>query len=165
MLAVCVAFSSGALNLMAAPLLNFNVSCDKKRFDVDRTASVSTKFSKEEWGYGVTIENKSFKNLDALEVQYRQYKLDDKLKGDVKLKPISGSTTIASLRNGEKFKFDTTPVVVEKQELKAGWYYTDGSKSKVKDALRGLWLRILKDGQVVFEYQNPPGLQSKASWD
>jgi len=154
-----IAVSFGAPN--AAPL-NFHVSCDKKRFDVERGTTVSTKVSKEQWGYSVTIENKTFKPQDNLEVEYRQFVFDDVALGKPKLTSHASKTTVASLPSGGKFKFDTTPVDIEKEELKAN--YSRAGKEKVRDTLSGLWLRITKDGQVVYEFQNPPDLKNKAKW-
>jgi hypothetical protein len=153
-----------AATLSAAPL-SFTVTAEKKRFDVDRSATVSTMTTKEKWGYSVTLENKAFKPLENLEVQYRQFKMDDTRKGPGKLKGVPGSTKIEKMGNGEKFKFDTDAVEIEKQELKAGWSYTDGSKSKVKDALSGLWVRVVKDGETVYETQLPADLKNKAKWE
>ncbi len=158
------AFGCSVCSLEAAPL-NFGVTTTKKRLEVERTGTASTTYTKEKWGYTITLENKSFQNLSDIEVQYRQYKFADKLKGDGALKPVPGSNKMNTLANGAKFSFDTDPVEVDKQELKAGWSYHDGSKEKVKDALAGYWLRLLKDGAVVFEYQYPPELAKKAKWE
>ena len=164
-LTISAAVTGLAGQLAAAPL-SFNVTSTKKRFDVSRSATESTKSVKEQWGYTITIENKSFQNLEGLDVEYRQYKFDDVRKGGGSLKPVPGATKIPSLANGAKFKFDTQPVEIDKQELKAGWSYNDKStKEKLTDALQGYWLRILKDGQVVFEYQNPPELTKKTKWE
>ena len=155
----------GNLATLTAAPLSFNVTADKKRFDVDRSATVSTNVSKEKWGYSVTIENKTFKPLEGIEVQYRQFKLDDTRKGPGKLKGVAGSKKIEKLGNGEKFKFDTEPVSLEKEELKAGWTAGDGSSGKVKDVLSGIWLRVVKDGETVYETQIPSDLKNKAKWE
>ena len=158
------ALCAGVGQLAAAPL-SFVVTANKKRFEVDRSSTASTMSTKEQWGYSITIENKSFKALENLDVQYRQFKFDDDRKKEGQLKPVPGETKIPALGNGAKFKFDTAPVTIEKQELKANWSHMDGSKDKVKDALAGYWLRILKDGEVVFETQNPPALKDKVKWE
>jgi hypothetical protein len=156
----------GAFGQLAAAPLSFNVTSTKKCFNVATSATTDKKFSKEQWGYSITIENKSFQPLQGLDVEYRQYKFDDVRNGGGALKGVPGATKIPSLGNGEKFKFDTQPVELDKEELKAGWHYTNKStKEKVADALQGYWLRILKDGQVVFEFQNPPELKKKAKWE
>lgn len=159
---IAVVMRVSICGLIAAPL-NFHVVCDKKRFDVERGSTISTKVSKEQWGYSVTIENKTFKPQDNLEVEYRQYVLDDVATGKPKLKTYPSKTTIASLPTSGKFKFDTTPVDIEKEELKAN--YSRAGKEKLRDTLSGLWLRITKDGQMVYEFQSPSDLKNKAKWE
>ena len=160
-----VAALGATLGQVSAAPLNFNVLCEKKRFDVERSETTSTKVSKEKWGYGVTIENKAFKALENLEVEYRQFRKDDARRGGASLKAVPGSTKIAAIANGAKVKFDTEPVEIEKEELKANWSAARGSKEKVKDELSGIWIRIMKDGEKVFEYQSPPDLKNKVKWE
>ena len=121
--------------------------------------------TKEHWGYKVTLENKSFASAAGLVVQYRQFKFDDALRGSSKLLGVAGSTSIAALGTGEKTTFETTPVEMEKLQLRPGWSYSDEAKEKVKDRLAGLWLRVLREGEVVFEWQNPPDLKNTAKWE
>ena len=148
----------------ASSRVDFNVLAERKRFEFDRSGTNSSLTTKEKWGYKVTLENKSFATLSGLEVQYRQFKFDDQLKGS-KLVGVSGTTALSSITSGQKFTFETTPVEIERFELRAGWVWTDDSKERIKDRLAGLWLRVMRDGEVVFEWQNPPDLKSRASWD
>ena len=144
--------------------VDFNVLAERKRFDFDRSGTNSSVTTKEKWGYKVTMENRSFAAVSGLEVQYRQFKFDDQLKGS-KLIGVGGTASMNSLNTGQKFNFETSAVEIERFELRPGWVWTDESKQKVKDRLAGLWLRVLRDGEVVFEWQNPPDLKSRASWD
>jgi hypothetical protein len=98
-------------------------------------------------------------------VQYRQFKLDDTLRGGSQLVGVAGSATVNGLRTGQKFSFETVPVELERQELRAGWVYTDDAKRKVKDGLAGLWIRVMQGGQVAFEWQQPPDLKNNAKWE
>src|SRR6185436_19545888 len=97
--------------------------------------------------------------------RYRTYYLDDDRKNASnkgKLKSSEGSTQIASLKNSAKFDFETTPVELSDSELKADWF--DGKKSKAHDSIAGIWIRVMKDGEVVNEYTEPSGLKAKAEW-
>jgi uncharacterized protein affecting Mg2+/Co2+ transport len=144
--------------------LDFNILAERKRFDFGRSGTNSSVTTKEKWGYKVTIENKAFAPVSGLEVQYRQFKFDDQLKGS-QLVGVAGATNLPALNTGQKFTFETTPVEIERFELRPGWVWTDESKQKVKDRLAGLWLRVLRDGEVVFEWQNPPDLKTNAKWE
>lgn len=142
---------------------------NKKRVDVERTQTVDKTLSQEKWLYEVEIRNISFADQNNLTVEYHCYKRDDKQgaersKSKLPLKAVPGTVTIEQLANAATFKFKTVEVAIEKDELKAGWSYTDGSKEKIKDSLYGIWIKILKDGAVVAEYQNPVSLGSKTEW-
>jgi len=145
--------------------LDFNALAERKRFDFNRTGNQHTVTTKETWGYKVTLENKSFAPAAGLEVQYRQFKFDDAIRGSTKLIAVPGSAPIPTLATGQKTTFETTPVEIEKLELRPGWFYTDEAKEKVKDRLAGVWLRILSGDDIIFEWQSPPDLKSRATWD
>ena len=148
---------------LAAPL-NFTVTSLKKRFDVERSQSAGSKQSNEKWGYTITIENKTFKDLENLEVEYRQYKYDEVIRGEAKLKAVPGKITIPALGNAKKFTFDTEPVSIEKKELKPGWTYKGGGEKKQADSVVGYWLKIMQGGEVVYETQYPPDAKNKMTW-
>jgi hypothetical protein len=144
--------------------VDFTVMAERKRFDFNRSGTNSAVTTKETWGYKVTLENNSFAAVSGLEVQYRQFKLDDTLKGK-NLVSVPGSTKIDSIARGQRVSFDTTPLELEKFELRPDWFFADGSKAKTKDRLAGLWLRVLRDGEIIFEFQEPSDLKKNAKWE
>lgn len=144
---------------------DFNFLAERKRFEFDRSGNEHTVTTREKWGYKVTIENKMFRSVTGLEIQYREFKLDDALRGVSTLVGIGGSNALPALETGQKFTFETTPVEVERLELRPGWSYNDGAKAKVKDALAGVWIRVLNGGEVVFEWQSPSDLKSHTKWE
>jgi hypothetical protein len=154
---------------VAAKPLRLEIKANKKRTDVERTQTQSKNLAEEKWLYEVEIRNTSFSDLADIKVDYRCYKRDDKYGADnssskLPLKPIPGSETIATLANAATYKFSTEEVKIQKDELKGGWVYLNGSKPKIKDSLYGIWIKVLKNGEVVCEYQNPPTLKSKVQW-
>lgn len=151
------------LQAPSRPPLDFNVLAERKRFEFNRTGTQSTVTTREKWGYKVTMENKTFKPVGSLEIQYREFKLDDTVRGPSSLVGIGGSTTLGSLETGQRFTFETAPVEVERSDLRPNWSYSDGGKARVKDALVGIWIRVLSGSEVVFECQTPSDLKSKAS--
>ena len=144
---------------------DFNILAERKRFEFERSGNAHTVTTKEKWGYKVTIENKTFKPMSGLELQYREFKFDDVLRGATTIIGISGSVGLPPLETGQKFTFETTPVEVERLDLRPGWSYDDGAKAKVKDAMAGVWIRILSGSQIVFEWQTPTDLKTKAKWE
>jgi hypothetical protein len=152
---------------LQAETIPMNIVAERKLMDADRGESRSTKVVQQKWAYKVTVENKSFKDLENLEVEYRIYVEDDTLhnladKG--KLKALPGEKEVAKLENAQKFTFETRAVAVNKSELKAGWHYRGGAKEKVEDELGGIWIRVYQDGEVVNEFANPPVLKER-KWE
>lgn len=145
--------------------LDFNILAERRRHEFDRSGNAHTVTTKETWGYKVSLENRSFAAATGLEVQYRQFKFDDALRGSTKLIGVAGSATLPALRTGEKFSFETTPIEIERLELRPDWTYSGDAKDKVKDRLAGLWIRIVRDGEIVFEWQNPTDLKNSAKWE
>jgi hypothetical protein len=160
-----VLIAASACNVVGAPL-NLEVVSDRRKLKTDKSQTETTNSSTEDWGYKVVILNKAFQSVEGLDVVYRVYKRDDSRTGAAeKLLATPGSKVIASLKPGEKFTFDTESVVLNKSTLRAGWVYSDKSKSTVEDGVAGLWLRIMKDGAVVFEHIKPTTLKTKAKWE
>jgi hypothetical protein len=149
----------------AAPL-NLAISGDRRKYDTEKKQTESTNLSTEKWGYKVVIENKMFKPVEGLDIVYRVFKADDSPHATTqKLLATPGTAAIASLKPGAKFTFDTQPVILNKSNLKGGWIYNDNSKAKVEDGVAGIWLRVLKDGEIVAEFLKPPALKEKAKWE
>jgi hypothetical protein len=160
-----VLIAASVRSAVSAPL-NLEVVSDRRKLKSDKSQTESTNSSTENWGYKVVILNKAFQPVEGLDVVYRVYKRDDSRTGVAeKLVATPGSKVIASLKPGEKFTFDTESVVLSKSTLKAGWTYTDKSKATVEDGVAGLWLRIMKDGGVVFEHIKPTTLKTKVKWE
>jgi hypothetical protein len=40
-----------------------------------------------------------------------------------------------------------------------------GEREFSRDSVKGLWLRVTKNGEILFEYQSHPGAMASLSWD
>ena len=116
--------------------------------------------TKEHWVYDVTIENKTFKDLANLDVNYVIFFTQEQL--GVKAGPIkrqqSGSFTIDVLRTHQKKMFSTNPIELKKSNLVGAWIYSSGAKPNAQDKLAGLAVRVYQDGQLFAEFANPSTL-------
>ncbi|MEY2492030.1 MAG: hypothetical protein QOH24_981 [Verrucomicrobiota bacterium] len=119
-----------------------------------------TNRTKENWIYELTIENKTFKELNGLEVRYAIFFNKEKL--GVKAAPTvqhqNGTLNIPALKPHEKQTFSTDAVELDKANLVGEWHYTNGAKPGAHDTLVGLALRIFQNGQQFAEYANPSTL-------
>ena len=116
--------------------------------------------TQEQWGYDVTIENKSFKQLDGLELRYVIFSKHEKFgsKDPAETKRANGSLTIGSLKPHEKKLVSTNTVEIDKTQLDGDYYFPDGGKQRAQDSLVGCWVRVYQGGQQVAEYANPSTL-------
>jgi hypothetical protein len=133
---------------------------------VNIVAGGGTNRTKENWVYEVTIENKTFKELDGVEVKYAIFFNKEKL--GVKAAPTAqhqnGTLSIPVLKPHEKQTFSTDSVELDGANLVGEWHYTNGAKPGAHDTLVGLALRIFQNGQQFAEYANPSTLL-REKWD
>jgi hypothetical protein len=124
-----------------------------------------------EWGYSVTIENKTFQPVTGLEVKYVVLYKHEELgvKGPPQKKHYSGNFTVDSIAADAKSSTDTKTVELKSSTLLGSGgdyvFYTNGAKSKVTDALTGIWIRVYKDGKLYAELAKPSDLTEKEDWD
>lgn len=153
-----------AVGTLAAKDRDFNVVFEKKRLEVERRESIGQTVSAEQWGYGITIENKSFKDQEGLTAKYMLF-VKDVGAGGTSTRKGSGSFEIGALENNKKNVFTTDGIGVFKHQVKAGYYYKGTGRSRLGDSLSGIWLRIYKGGELIGEYSSPQGLPSREKWE
>jgi hypothetical protein len=119
--------------------------------------------TKEHWVYNVTVENKTFKELDNLDLKYVIFFKQEQLgvKAAATPRQQSGSFSIDALKPHEKKSFSTNPVELNKANL-VGGIYSSGAKPNAQDTLVGLALRVYQGGQQFAELANPSLLREKA---
>jgi hypothetical protein len=147
---------------------DLDIHCTAKKVDesVKKASDGGASTTKEHWHYEVTVENKTFKEIDNLEVKYAIFYNQEKL--GVKTGPTvqhqNGSFTIPALKPHEKKAFTTDPVELKKANLVGAWHYSSGAKPNAQDTLVGLALRISQNGQQFADYANPSTL-GKEKWE
>ena len=119
--------------------------------------------------YKVELENKAFLPVTGLEAEYRLYKLKGKVDADAGrekdagLKTSGGYTyrqgsySIGDIARLGRASFETESLAIMKSNLLPGWYYPDGRDDKGADDLKGIWLRVMQGGKLVFEYKTVKG--------
>lgn len=150
----------------AAPQ-ELEITANKRKMDSKKQVTESSTMTSERWAYKTTLTNKTFKPIQGLKVDYRIYIEKDSFK-DVPPKLIAtpGSTTIASLDANRKFTFETDSVEIKMSTLRSGWDWTGNNpKEKSEDEVVGIWIRVMRNGELVAEYMKPTTLKNKAKWE
>jgi hypothetical protein len=144
--------------------LRLTVTATKERLSKSKQETASREEAKETWAYSVMVKNGAFEDLDNLKLEYRVF-MKDEFHGpkdaQPQIKRKSGTLDIGKLPKFGEYPFFTAEFEVEKSELKANWVYSDGSKGKIKDSLYGIWLRIYRKDELVYEMMNPSTLKSE----
>lgn len=159
---------STGLAQQAEGTITLDIHAEKKCLDKEKKKANNATVTTEKWVYEVAIKNGSFRDLAGLTVEYRMFMKDDSVRTKstkIPLRKQEGTTLIDALANLAVFKFQTEVMEIETSLLDSGWTYKDkGSKRQSKDSLYGIWLRVMKDGQMVAEFVNPPALKDKEKW-
>jgi len=159
-----------AVTSQASDTYSFAFTSSQKKLEGEQKTTGDEIISREQWAYNVTVENKSFRDLENLEIKYILFMKPDiagqkMLSGHIDLKRKAGSTAIKLFKNYDKFSFTTESMELNGTQLTSGYYWGNGANPNAKDALKGLWLRVFADGKQVAEYANPPSITSKERWD
>ncbi len=152
-----------ALLARHCPAANSDVEihCVARKVDeVNKSSTESMAHLQEHWTYEVTVENKTFKELSAVEVAYQIFYKKEELGNRKEDKPQrqTGTVTIGVLKPHEKKSFTTNAVELKKAHLNNGYYYPDGGRQAAQDSLVGVWVRLTQGGQQFAEYSNPSTL-------
>lgn len=119
----------------------------------------------QKWSYAVTMENKSFKDVQDIEIKYVMFSIQPQLgevtTGHQSLQRHAGTVSIKLLKNNDTVTFDTDGIMLKTVDYYDGWY----ADEQAKGALRGLWLRVYVGGQMVYEFMDPQNLSNKQTFD
>ncbi|MEM9017667.1 MAG: C-type lectin domain-containing protein [Verrucomicrobiota bacterium] len=160
---------------------DFDVDMSRERTDRNKkTEDGNTIVTYENWRYKLTLENRSKignngSDVDGLELHYNIVKVakananearylhkDMRSSGGFLTK--SGKIKLPALEYLREKEFTTETIPINQSELAPGWYYTDGSKDEKEDEFEGIWVKIVKDNEPVFEKKlGNKGLE-KAKW-
>ncbi|MGH8016756.1 MAG: hypothetical protein ACREIA_00430 [Opitutaceae bacterium] len=137
------------------------------RLDSDRRLSNSRKKKEETWCFKVTVTNESRANLDGIVAEWRVFYINDsprEEKDELELKRKQGSVPLGTLEPGDETEFQTSALELETIQLRPGYFYTDTDRRTIKDAIEGVWIRIVQGREILAEYANPTSLTKTETW-
>ena len=153
----------------ASGRLKVDITAERKRIEAGEavTARDASKTS-EKYVYEVKVQNRSFGDVPALDVQYlifvERQKLGerkekdtvDRITGSAKVEPLTRSTMVRTV--------PTSEIVLDRQVIVGDYYYLNGGRQKVADNVLGLWIKVFSEGKMIAEYTNPSTV-TKRGWD
>jgi hypothetical protein len=168
-IAVFAALLTSPLSTLASDTVSFGFTVEPKRLDGQMLDTGSKIITDEQWAYEVTVENRCFRDLENMEIQYIVFMKptipgQKMIAGHVKLRRKTGSAPVALLKNCGKFSFFTESVRLKGSRLMSG-SYKNGANRWAKDDLKGLWVRLFLDGKQVAEYADPVTIIGSEPWN
>lgn len=166
--------------LMLSPLWAVKVEASDFQIAVQRKTAahnpkVSKGYSSDSKGsstvfYQATVSYRSMsKPASEVEARYiilvERQRLGERI-GEEKAERVRGTANIPALTPQEKFTFDTKSVELFEKGLSSQFAgYTNGGRTRSKDSIKGIWIKLFEGGQEVGEYINPTTLSNKVKWE
>jgi hypothetical protein len=146
-----------------AALSDVQITATKLKLDEKQERKTNVTVKSKEIAYSVTVQSKSFKPIENLEIKYMVFYHDEKSgeKNEAGEKSFIGVEKIPMLEANRSVSFNTKPLVLTSEALDAGWYYANGAASQAKDRTTGVWFRAYANGQMIGEYANPASITSR----
>ena len=156
LLIILVTMSTPAM----AQLYDVQISVTPKKIDQQKSrkgehATVTTK----EMAYIVTVENRSFKTFDELNVKYMIFYADSQPGKSEKPSEAhhKGSETLRNLSTYRKAQFERKSMTARKSSK-------TNSSGRAKDRVTGVWVRAYSHGNLAGEYANPTTVAKTREW-
>jgi len=132
---------------------HFVVDWEDERIDNQRfkASGDTVQELKQKWVCHFKIFNRSSQSVDNLQVRYQIFYLNVDGKSQT-LENVSGMKELPLIKSNETLVVDSEPVELQLTQLKAGWVWADGSKSKEKDDIKGVIVTLMHNGRQVHEF-------------
>ncbi len=133
---------------------SFEVTYTKKKLNQTRTKEGPVTYEDETWIYKINIRNRLPTAVGDLRVDYWCFRREDggKGKGTSRVE-TSGSSKIAVVAGSGTATVDTTEIILHKQELAGGYYFSNGDSAIQSDGMGGLVIRIFdKNDREVYKW-------------
>jgi hypothetical protein len=115
--------------------------------------------------YTITVMNNSLKDMPAMEMKYMIFLEREKLGSkDPGMQRIKGNSPVNALKSRQKQVIETQDFTLSAEKLAPGWYYPGGGKTNTRESVKGIWVRVYRDGELVNELISPSSLSAKEQW-
>lgn len=136
--------------------LSFAITTGRSRVNKQNKDTNSHVVVIEDWAYDLNFENRATNAVDNLELRYRIYiKSEHEEEKNKEGYYISdGIIKVARIEPLGRQKHQTKSVPLLNSTLKSGYVHKDGRRDRASDDLVGVWVKVFKDGERVWEYKS-----------
>ncbi|TAG31134.1 MAG: hypothetical protein EAZ36_03345 [Verrucomicrobia bacterium] len=120
----------------------------------------------EDWGYTITLRNRTRFDISGLRAEYMLFVEVDQLKGEVTqgLRRQAGRMTFETIPANGQVAARSEAITTREVALKGNVRYTHTNDRKTADRLHGIWLKVYRGDELIVELSSPVGLAAKESW-
>ncbi|MDF3055831.1 MAG: hypothetical protein K0R17_46 [Rariglobus sp.] len=142
----------------------------KKDIDVTLTNGDLVKngrtLTEEKWGYAITVVNRTSQPFDNLRAEYLLFATVDNIHVDEDkgLKKKRYQTPIATIPELGRTSFRTETISAIKSKYNGNIVSAKTGDSTSRETLHGVWLRIYRGTELVYETAMPENLRTTQKW-
>jgi hypothetical protein len=147
---------------------SFGVEANRVLVDSSTFMSAGRDFKTAEWSYRVKFTNLTRNELRGARLEYRVVYDDEVIIDRAVVAPGKGANQqdgqlldLPDMAFNDEVEFVTAPLALHTYEFVP----QRGEREFSRDSVKGLWLRVTKNGEILFEYQSHPGAMASLSWD
>jgi len=139
------------------------IALDSSTFTLSGRSVKST-----QWAYRVRIANQTRNDLNDATVEYRII-YDDKVEFS-RTTPIPGkgsnqqegqAANLPHMTFNDEVEFTTAPVTIDSYEFVP----VRGPREQMRDSIKGIWVRVVRHGEIIGEYKSNLATMSNLEWD
>ena len=144
------------------------ITAQKNLVNTSVFESASREFKTSKWTYHVNVSNLTRNELKGAQLEYRIIFNDQVEFARTAVGPGKGTNQqdgqaidLPGMDFNDAIEFDTPAVDLNTYEYSP----TRGEREFAKDSIKGIWIRITKNGKLIGEYQSSPAALASVSWD
>lgn len=130
---------------------NFAATFTKDKRDSSKSSKNNEEITTDTWACNVKLVNRSNQTLDGIKMDYEIYYTQVSGKQAVTRK-MTGRADVPSVKHLEEVLVQLRELKLTTTKLEGGFYYLDGSRSRQKDAIEGVVVKLKHDGKQVYEW-------------
>lgn len=147
---------------------SFGVEAVRNLVDSNTFMSGGRDLKTAHWTYHVKVTNLTRNDLSGAQLEYRIVFDDEVIINLSSVSPGKGANQqdgqlfdLPDMAYNDEIEFETPPLALHTYE----YVPARGEREFSRDSVKGLWIRIVKNGEILYEYQSHPGAMASLSWD
>jgi hypothetical protein len=162
----------------AAAPVTLDVQMSRAKFDTEKTErdiTLSTgvlvkkgqTITEEKWGYGIIFTNQGSEPLNDLRAEYLLFATIDNVYVEGKKEGLRRKACLASLDSiaaKDRLDFRTETVSAFKTKYNGNIVSAKTGERSSRETLYGIWLRVYRGEELIYENSLPDGLRKKETW-